>query len=278
MKNFFLKNIKSNFIADDKDHLLITQLFFIKAFPTLKLDSFLETEEDVTQKISVVGETILSFNTIAGSILRLSSFNGNLPNDLDEPFFDGGENRLALILNTENNVPNSIKELITEYHDLYHSFANFMPFPATERNAINYVKASKYHDFPENFLQDYREFFFENKSNANFAKIIKTSNTNNFFNSFSSWSDFVEELCLQPFFEDDNYLISKKIMPKLEKYDFDFPYKTNSYIKLINQNKDSSLLKQYKDECSKEINYFLVEAIKIIKHRSYLLKEKNISF
>ena len=278
MENLFLKNVQSNWIDDDKDHLLLTQLFFIKAFPKLKLDSFLETENGLKQNVSVVGETILSFNTIAGAILRLSNFNGLLPNDLDKPYFDGGENRLALILNKNNNTPDSIKELLKEYHFLYHSLANFMPFPKTKNNAINYLKASHYHDFPEDFLSNYREYFFGNKVNIFSKKIDKTTNTNIFFNSFSEWAEFVEELCLQPFFEDKNYLISKKIMPRLQKYDFEFPYKTNSYISLINQNKDSELIMQYKNECYKEIHYFLSEAIKIIKHRSYLLKEKNISF
>lgn len=272
--NYLLKEIKSVY-DEDADNTFLTYNFFRKYFSKLKMDQFEENESQVKEIVSVRGDTIISFNTIAGAILRLSNFNGAIPNDKDSPYYDSGRNRLLLIQQNADSIPSEVLIKINEFHSIYHSFSNFMPLPRTPFNKINSIKSVQFQDYPDVFLLSFKAHFFDQQSNI-FDKINASDTLTNYFKSFNNhWDEFVEELCLQPFFKDDQYQITKSLTIQKQLSNGLFPYKSNQLIEKINHRISNSDIENYKKECFEHILQFLILSIDIIKQRSELLSKKS---
>lgn len=272
--NNLLKGITS-YYNEDSDSTFLTNSLFEKYFPKLRIGQFEENEAQLKQIVSIRGDTIISFNTIAGVILRLSNFNGFMPDDTEAPFYDGGESRLFLIKQNAESIPDEILIKINEFHSIYHSFSNFMPLPKTPCNQINSIKSVQFKDYPDEFLLSFKAHFFDQKNNM-FDKIKPSDNITNYLEPFHNhWNEFVEELCLQPFFQDDQYHTPKILTIPKQLSNGIFPYKNNQMINKINHYVTNVEIENYRQECFHYILIFLTLAIDIIKERAELLTKKS---
>ncbi len=216
------------------------------------------------KKVVYSGETIISFRTIAGAMIRLTSYyNGkNVPKSSKE--------RLEKIVDADSKeVSCDLKKKFKEFYKLYHTDANFMPLPKTcSSTSLNSLKGrgGKYHDFPDLFFSDIKKYFCGDASYREALRNVTSKESDRcacgklinrvYLDSFGSgekgWKNFVELNYLEDFFEDDNYSEFVKLAPKIKK----FPYKKRK------------LSEDDKTKCVEEINEFLDNAIKIIEARS----------
>ena len=268
--NEFLKEIKGDKLSEDPDHTLSAREFYAKFWKTSLSGCILDYDGAVG---NYRGETIISFNTMAGCLIRLLPIYFDRGLDLPKV----GNERLDIIRKIDDGEfpsfedDNLIKRLKCNFDKLYlryHSLANFMPLVRGDVH-INLVKGRvPYHDFPDVFFSDLKKCepkrVFYNKVNAKYFERFgnwKAFNEQNALqSSFGGWKEFVELNYLQDFFKDEdngksscNYENPIALAPKSEK----MPYRDRKKF-------DDAIRKV----CIEEIDAFLENALAIIENRA----------
>lgn len=202
------------------------------------------------------GDTIISFNTIAGGIIRLL-----------KEYKDGlmiprsSEERLEIIKES-SELPYSLKEDFRDFQKTYHSLANFMPLLKVENSDynLNLIKNKDYHDFPDSFFKDIKDFYLNNKGNHAFHE----ENNKRYFLSFgkseNGYKNYIEKNYLQDFFQDKEYVEVKMLRPSEDIY---FPYSKNIAEKLTYEEREGVLI---------YTGTFLKNALDIIQARGERLR------
>lgn len=207
----YLDNIQGDKRSNDPDDTLIAISFYIDKWRK-KLE--LTNIEDYEKRYR--GETLISFATLAGAYIRcLDQYNGsNMPGTK--------RGRLEFIINAKDASVDDKMKFSLFYH-LYHSCANFIPFPKNKKeynfNSIKGSATGKYKDFPDIFFKDIKAYFDGEKE----IDFLANAKNRNYLNKFTCWNDFVESNYLQDYFKDDEYKEFKKIkvaekIPYTKKY------------------------------------------------------------
>ncbi len=255
--NKFLKEIKGDVWTNDPDDSMIAREFYSEFW-----------SEILDKKIGCYrGETILSFNTIAGCMIRLLSIYREKGFSMPEC----GEKRLELILSS-NEISMELKEKFSKFYRVYHTLANFMIFikpnnkyyKIEDNPNLQYVKNRDYHEFPDLLLKDIYLFYKTGgeKCNTMFFKDTNLGYFKSYGNGMSGWIKYVKENYLQDFFEDyEEYSTLIKLAPA---DDVKLPY---------NQKKASELFDKVEEskKCVQEIDKFLSNAVIIIERRAVTL-------
>jgi hypothetical protein len=211
------------------------------------------------------GDTIISFNTIAGGTLRTAGFNKEMPKD--------AQKRFMCILDPKLNIPLKIVNHFALLYYLYHTPANFMPLPNDEKNNLNKLKFSNYKDFPDAFFKDIKKYEYSETKNDKIPSHFENNNSNQknneYFRKFKTWKDFVEKNYLQDFFECEKYKTLIPLKPNCPK----FPYIENCYTRKIKSGEINDKTQEYQDEIYKYIDRFLNDANLIILKRGKRLEK-----
>lgn len=271
-KSRYLTNISEK---GDSDNTATAKNFYCNFWEGLHNAEYISNLDKGAKIFELRGETLISFGTIAGCMIRLlpsSDLQGKgMPTKKME--------RLELIVQSKN-VEEKLKEKFNYFYKIYHSLANFMPLVKTKKSVnLNNIKGDatgKYHDFPDLFLRDVQNYYldFECKSEK-FAYAVNASNSLGYktgreanieyFGYFGvgkeGWNQFVEANYLQCFFEDEGYTKFKVLTPTLEYFPYRKPRK--------------KLAEEQVKECLIEIDVFLTTAIEIIEERSSILEEEE---
>ena len=244
---YFLKNIEGDFWTNDPDDTMEARGFYSSYWRDI-----------ISRDIGLFrGDTILSFNTIAGCIIRLLSI-------YNENFEMPQSSRERLDIITESKeVSDSIKENFKRFYDIYHTFSNFMPVIKTEKYYkkgdspyLQYVKNNDYHEFPDLFFAAIRLYYHDkDKSNDKFLADINPKYFDIFGAGDEGWRNFVEKNYLQDFFIDaDGYRDLIQLAPESN-----MPY---------NKRIVECLSVKDKNECMQQISIFLTNAVMIIERRA----------
>lgn len=261
--NIFLKEIEGDGTNDPDDSMLARE--FYSEFWLGVLDKNIGRYR---------GETILSFNTIAGCLIRL------LPIYKEAGFImpKSGKERLDLI-KSSNEIGKELKEKFIKFYRIYHTLANFMIFIKpnnyykNKNSYLQYVKNREYHEFPDLLLKDIYLYYKTGGLGGNPKFRIDTNLS--YFNSFgeglNGWRKFIEENYLQDFFKDDkDYSILIQLAPA---DDVHLPYRQDNVEEIFNDT-------EKKNRCIHEIDKFVNNAILIIEKRAmtfskYKIKNEN---
>ncbi|MCL2019891.1 MAG: hypothetical protein FWG70_09060 [Oscillospiraceae bacterium] len=255
-------------IGGDPDHTGEARRFYAKYWA----DVLGSAKEDYNgEDGNYRGDTIISFRTMAGCLIRLTDFKGDIPTSQ--------KGRLDIIEN-QADVPDKLKVKFKEFYEKYHSLANFMPLPANPNSInLNLMKNRSYNDFPDSFFKDVREYFISNFEKGPDEFLVEDNK--DYFVKFGTgeggWKNYVEKNYLQTFFEygkDDGYEKFKELAPTDK--DKNMPYK--GYKKWENDEwiplKGKKLLESVEIEvCKNEILEFLKNACEIIVERAKTLSE-----
>lgn len=282
-KEELLKNVLGDNISQDPDNTQKSRQFYFDYWHNILSENKVDYNGSVYR-----GETIISFNTIAGVILRLSDCKREMPSEQSE--------RLMAILDPSSSVPESIQIKMCRFYSEYHTLANFMPLPNLIWDSgynLNQEKGranKKYHDFPDIFFNDVKNYKFsaltqnekipkyfnlddsENQDNNNYFKKFIVENKNKKIDYDKSWQKYIESNYLQDFFTDNNYENFVKLSHELP-----FDGKSN-YIKKIKHHKIDDETKKYRDDCYVEIEKMLDNSHQIIKKRAQRLSEQSSTF
>jgi len=237
----FIREIKGDVWARDPDDTELSKDFYKKFWGDIM---------DVDIGI-YSGDTIISFNTIAGGMIRLLKV---YRDGLKIP--DTSQGRLEVIKNSIE-VPYSLKEDFSTFQEKYHSLANFMPLLKLEdlNYNLNHVKNRDYHDFPDGFLKDIKNFYLNNKGNRVFHEENNKKYLNSFGKAEEGYKNYIEKNYLHDYFLDKNYREVKIISPTSE---INFPYNKTIAEKLNYDERERVLL---------YIGAFLKNALDIIEAR-----------
>lgn len=257
MASYFLEEIKEDKFSEDPDNTKAAWDFYSEYWGEL-LDG----------NNNYRGDTIISFNTIAGALIRMTSKYKENKFLIYENENDVDGDRLKYIINLKDSfVSDKLKKDFQEFHRLYHSLANFMPLVKTEEAFnLNHIRYSEYQDFPEGFLRDVQKYYNGLESNEHFQTKINAD----YFKKFETWEKFVEMNYLQSFFKKGDLSYEDPI--QLKPISDDFPYKAEPVKKLREENR-----KNYCKRNVEQIEDFLSKAIQIIKNRSEDLSKVNVS-
>lgn len=266
---FYLTEIKEK---GDADNTKPARKFYYEFWKDLYSTESSNSVNSKEQKFDLRGDTIISFATMAGCIIRLLAFD-----DIKKGMPKSNKDRLDIIMNSER-ISDQMKHNFKYFYKIYHSLANFMPLVQTKKNTnLNSIKGDatgRYHDFPDLFFEDIRNYYIGSKFKSDkFACAVSSCECNAytndrkknlkyldyFGNGLEGWKQFVEKNYLQCFFEDKEYSIFKKLVPNKDLSSF--PYRK----------KRSCLSQEKTKECLNEIDIFLVNAITIIEKRATLL-------
>ncbi len=151
------------------------------------------------------GETLISFSTLAGAYIRcLPEYNGyNMP--------EFNRKRLQVIADS-NNVSLEDKDIFQEFYDIYHTKANFIPFPpiaGNKKKDLNSVKGLQYNDFPDLFFKEIKLYY----GSANYKEFLDIECNKIYLSNFNDWNDFVISNYLQDYFIDKEFSEFKQIKP-----------------------------------------------------------------
>lgn len=247
MSNFFLRSIKGDIWTDDPDNSMESRNFYSKYWKDI-----------LKRNIGLFrGDTILSFNTITGCMIRL------LPiYDTKFKMPQSKEDRLEIITNSKE-IEDKLKAKFKAFYTIYHSYANFMPLVKLEnyykRNSspyLQYVKSDDYHEFPDLFFKDVFLYYDKGKSNPNFSKDNNLKYFNYFGEGMDGWRNFVKKNYLQDFLKDEEFTEFVQLAPSAGVR---MPYQ--AYIA-------RSLSDDEKNECIENIDIFVTNAIRIIQNRA----------
>jgi hypothetical protein len=240
----YLVNIKGDNFSRDPDHTKTARTFYAEYWKTTISDNI----DDYNGMIgNYRGDTIISFNTVAGCMIRLLSIYNS---DFKIP--KTAKKRLDII-EEANDVSDTLKKYFNEFFNIYHSLANFMPLMQSTIN-LNKIKASHYHDYPDLFFKDLsmrKPWFFEDKLNAEYI--------NKFNGRETFWETFVESNYLQSFFMKDNTDSYSNFIQLAPSDDIKMPYKL-----AISKN----FSEREKNNCKEYIEKFLINSISIIRNRA----------
>ena len=212
------------------------------------------------------GETIISFNTMAGCLIRC------LPEYFAEGFTmpsNQEQKRRLEIIEKSDHVSIDLKNNFRKFYHLYHSLANFMPLIIDNENSLNSQKNNFYHDFPDSFFADVRKIYIT----ENFSSKWLSKRNEEYFESFGKgdegWKNFVEQNYLQDFFKDETFSDFIQLNPNNDI--MPFRKKAKEWKKKVKENDED--IKRCKDD----INKFLVNAISIIELRAKRLENTEKS-
>ncbi len=246
----FIREIKGDIWTRDPDDTELARAFYKKFWGDI-----MDADIGIYR-----GDTIISFNTIAGGFIRLLKV---YKDGLKMP--SSSEGRLEVIKNSVE-VPYSLKEDFSKFKEKYHSLANFMPLLKQEnlKYNLNHVKNREYYDFPDGFLKDIRDFYLNDKGNQAFHE----ENNKKYFNSFGKaeegYRNYIEKNYLQDYFLDSNYKEGKILRPPSE---IKFPYSKAIAEKLNYDEREGVLL---------YIGTFLKNALDIIEARGDRLRKIHL--
>ncbi|HFM6957210.1 TPA: hypothetical protein ACG9E5_000469, partial [Enterococcus faecium] len=176
--NEYLIQVAPDKISSDPDNTLISRLFYRKWWGKILTEDLTKYAEGIG---NYRGETIISFNTIAGATIRLlkcyNQKNFSMP--------DSHYGRLKVILYSDD-ITEEMKVKFVKFYDLSHTLANFMPLYVS-KPSLNGVKGKgPYHDFPDLFYSDVRDKRYGSSTNAD--KFIV--NNKDYFSKFKDWKSF----------------------------------------------------------------------------------------
>lgn len=249
--NLFLKNIEGDIWTDDPDDSIESRNFYSSYWKDI-----------LNRNIGLFrGDTIFSFNTVAGCMIRLLPiYNGKFKMPQSQ------EDRLDIITNSKD-IGDPLKKKFKRFYAIYHTLANFMPLVRLKeyhkRNGspyLQYVKNDDYHEFPDLFLKDIFLHYEKGKSNYKFLKDNNLKYFNYFGKGIDGWRNFVKQNHLQDFFEDDEFKVFVQLAPS---EGVKMPYNI-----LIAKN----LSDEEQNECIRQIGIFLTNAIRIIENRALRLE------
>ena len=247
-RNRFLEPVSGDELSNDLDHTKEARIFYAEYWGKTLSDSVLDYDGSVG---NYRGETIFSFNTIAGCMIWLTDFDGRMP---PTGTLDCQEKRLDII---KEYAPDNISEQFEKFHGIYHTLANFMPLIRGEVH-LNLVKGGRpYHDFPDLFLKDLRNRMPE--------KVFCDKINNAYFSRYVSWDEFIKRNYIQDFFTDDTFMEVLQLAPS---DDVGMPY---SYAMKIKDDDEK------KEKCIGCIESFLTNATKIIEKRAERLRNAEPS-
>lgn len=252
--NEFLKRINGDVWTDDSDNSEEAKAFYSKYWA-----------EVLGRNTGLfAGDTILSFSTIAGCMIRV------LPvyytEDFKIPADDLG--RLNIITESEN-FSESIKENFKKFYEIYQSLANFMPLikPAMfyKTNKISpdlkQVKNWDYNEFPDLFFKGIKNYYIEEEHNKKFSADLNGKYLDDFGVKEDGWKNFVEQNYLQDFFKDEQYSDVKQLTPVKG---IKLPY-NKAIAKKMSVN--------VKDQCVEQVGIFVKNAVAIIEARAERLNK-----
>lgn len=247
-ENIYLKNISGDKFTNDPDDSMKAREHYLKYWG----DHWKEKECD---NMLFRGDTIISFNTVAGCMIRL------LPiyEEKDFSMPSGSKERLDIIMDSKE-VEDDLKSNFQTFHQYYHTLANFMPLvklktyvARKESPYLQFVKSDDYHDFPDLFFIAIKKYYTGERDNTKFNH----QDNKDFFDSFGKdkdgWKAFVEKNYLQDFFEDKQYNKVVELSPNNIK----MPYQKLGKMNDVD-----------KKNCIEAIGKFLIKAIKIIENRA----------
>jgi hypothetical protein len=265
-----LDNIPGDELSYDPDHTKTAREFYVEFWGKTLSDSISDYDGAVGKYRS---DTIISFNTIAGCMIRTTNYKGDMPPTNCQ------EKRLSIIKEHAND---DMFKKFEDFFEVYHSLANFMPLVYESPWCINLnsVKGSPFNgllgngqtrkafrDFPDLFFEDIRKYYccgpdyaaeeFSFRYNeAYFAEFRKKGDGD----AESRWVNFVEKNYLQDFFtgKDGSYLTFKQLSP--DEY-ITMPYR------------QKKLSDEEKEKCEEQVSTFLKNAIEIIQARAKRLEK-----
>ena len=260
IKDLLLANLGKNGHVDT--------LPIVREFYTLFWGERLETNEpdDFNGLVNSMytGETIISFNTIAGCMIRLLSdfIDGNrsivVPPTKDP---ECQTKRLDIITDPihANEIPEEVKDNFRKFYYIYHTPANLMPLG----HGLNGFRSRINHDFPDSFLKAVKCDCYPRPENAiNTDSMIKFNKWEDYFMKFKTWTEYIEMNYLQPFFEDSEQTAYSIYVQLAPSSDMCMPW--NEKCAKCMSHTDKVLAK-------KHIRHFLCNAIRIIENRADLL-------
>lgn len=249
--------------SQEADNQPISKEFYKSLFPDKQYNG-----TNIYGKI-VKGDTLISFNTVAGCLIRLLPIYNTLK-EMPENQYE----RLNIILQGCNEILNDpnyeqqwkVYENIKEEFNTFlymrtHTLANFMRIP----DGFNWQRmkgGNKFHDFPDAYFKHLQIEYFDENGKA------KTRNA--YFQAFGEWKNYVESNYLQPFFEDENYTELKQLAPQT---DLPYTYNKTKYTYLDTTKEGSA---QQISERINQIHTFLKNANSIIEERAKLLESKQM--
>ena len=188
INNYFLEEIKGDALSNDPDNTKISREFYAEYWAKpFGADINLYNGKNNNYR----GETIISFNTIAGALIRMTRRYENNGYSIEENSNNKDSERLEYIISSDEDfIDEKLKKSFKEFNQLFHSLSNFMPLVKTEIGSnLNNVKArGKYHDFPDIFLKDIQNYYKGEDSNPKFNVKVNSE----YFEKFGSWKNFVE--------------------------------------------------------------------------------------
>jgi hypothetical protein len=193
LENDYLCNIVCK---NDPDDSKKARVFYAENWGVLSSDISAYGENGLYR-----GETIFSFRTITGCMIRmLSCYTGKFRMPPDH------EKLLGVVCDADD-LDDQSKNTFKRFYCIRHSLANFMPLPRAERrynlNAIKGSATCKYHDFPNVFFDDIRKSLSSDNNAA--PAFSKHDSNKKYFEHFHCWPSYVEKNYLQDFFDDPSY-------------------------------------------------------------------------
>lgn len=162
MNNIFLKEIKGDMFTNDPDDSMVARKFYLEFWGAFLTKGSIE--------LVYRGDTLLSFKTIAGCMIRLlGEYNGeNMP--------ESSKERLKMINDSMDKlIDKDLKEKFKEFYKKYHTLANFMPLVklntccrSENSSYLQYVKRCSYKEFPDQFFGAIRKYYYKEESNEKF--------------------------------------------------------------------------------------------------------------
>ena len=255
MENLFLANLGKN---GHVDTLEIAREFYALFWRTCLENN---SPDDFKGKngCKFTGETIISFNTVNGCMIRLLPEYENGTEAVPDPTKQ--YERLKVIKNS-NNVSKDIKDGFNEFFVIYHSLANLMPLG----NGLNVPRSKINRDFPDSFLKAIKcDCYRRPKNTIDTDSIYKFKKWKEYFEKFKTWNEYVEMNYLQPFFEDNAGTAYSMFVQLAPSNDMCMPW-DGKCAKCMSVT-DKIHAKAY-------IKWFLYKAINIIKNRAALLNNR----
>ena len=220
---------------------------------------------DCFYRCKYTGETIISFNTLAGCMIRM------LPDYYDKnkiilSKLKTQEKKLNEIWKAykkdEKIVRSTIMESFDKFFELYHSLANLMPFPfKSGGKSLNQFKGSaRFRDFPDQFFSAVKSDLY-----SNFEQDLLFTEWRDYFDIFKTWEDFIELNFLQPFYKENAKKTYSDWIQLAPSINLRVPW--NEPIAKRMNDEDREAAKDY-------IEVFLINAINIIENRAILLSKE----
>jgi hypothetical protein len=288
----FLQEIKPNMGKSknvyrfEADMAPESQKFYAEFWNTEHIKKGDFTRNGIFDTNKYYGDTIISFSTIAGCVIRLMFNMYPIPTKAEE--------RLKCIIQYKKSdiISEETKALFKKFHESYHTLANFIPSPTkqiydnenkTEINLNTFRNQFKgkfiLHDFPDEFFILIKAYYDDNLSYSEKHPDIFKENQS-YFEMFGSWKNYVEGNYLQDFFYDgeesnSNYEKFIKLSPFKS---LELPYRKEE-VPFSNTKEAVKYVPKFSEYVREFLEYtdnFLETSIKIIEARAERLSNVKI--